>query len=625
MIRILVIVGWLGMAASPAVARNVTTGDQPAQQSGVHEITLRGNANVANPFDTDVHVEFHCESSLQTPVTVRAFYDGGRMWRARLYVGAAGRWTWTSHAEDDSALDGQHGEFVAEASNLRGKLRIHRDNPRQWMTDDGRTFLNLADTAYLLFRSPNDARQPIGDAVFRRYVEEDVRLGISCLRAGGCGGYAGWSRQDHGVDAEADRSNWCWEADYDREGGNRYWERFDLDRFQTTDRRLRWMLNHHPDVYVQLIMFGKNSRQVPDGCVGAKWQEIPQRARVRTVEYMVARWSAWPQVFFQIVNDVNFTGDEGTPAAAAGALNQSMVREVGRHLSRVDPFDTLCSAGAKRREDNPFVTAADWNDWHTYLHIERQSEIDAAICDYYYGPANYNVPVHLFYGEDWYEQCALTAYHTTDVAEPDYYYRRLFWAVLLSGGSPCYGGRYSVLHPYSQTRTLPFAEIRGRAVYGDAPLRGLDGIRHLRQFLESREIDLAEFTPDDGLAEALPAPHPDPHGPSRAQCARRGYREILVYLPCASEGELGGILQRHPEDNPTEDSRAACAIDAHRTPSARIDLRQASGKLAVEWYRAADGATQHAQPVSAGGHVTVTSPWRGADVVLRLWADGGKP
>ena len=91
------------------------------------------------------------------------------------------------------------------------------------------------------------------------------------------------------------RSNWCWQEDYSADGSNRYWERFDLDRFQTTDRRLQWLLENYPDMYIQLIMGSKvGSRVVSDS-----------RSRIvtRTIEYMIARWSAWPQVYYQIVND----------------------------------------------------------------------------------------------------------------------------------------------------------------------------------------------------------------------------------------------------------------------------------------------------------------------------------
>jgi hypothetical protein len=209
------------------------------------------------------------------------------------------------------------------------------------------------------------------------------------MRAGACGSYAGWDRiVKSGVSPDYDRSNWCWEAPYDATGQNRYWERFDLDRLQTTDRRLEWMLNHYPDMYVQLIMFGKTETNLAE-----MWFAIPREQRERSVRNLLARWSAWPQVHYQIVNDVDYS--------AANRDNTDMVREIGAIIARNEPFGTLVSAGAKRYAESPFLLASDWQDWHTYLHIEKYSEIDASVCDYYYQQKN--VPVHLFYGEDWYE------------------------------------------------------------------------------------------------------------------------------------------------------------------------------------------------------------------------------
>ncbi len=572
----------------------------------MHEIVLQGNSRVANPFETDCAVTFRPPSGPANAVAVKAFYDGGDTWRARLYVTEVGPWEWSSSSADDPRLNDKGGSFSAVGSNLRGKLRQHRRNSRQWMTDDGRTFLNLSDTAYILFRSPNDPKQPVADDVYQRYVKDAVALGITAMRAGGCGGYAGWRRRVSGIGPNYDRSNWCWEKDY---GQPDYYKRFDLDRFQTTDRRLEWLLNRHPDMYIQLIMFGKTSTRDADRCVGALWDEIPGAYKDRTVDYMLARWSAWPQVFYQIVNDTNFNGtDDG---AAAGATNQDMIREIGAYMAGVEPFGTLRSAGAKRREDNPFILQSDWDAWHTYLHIERYSEVDASVCDYYYNENK--IPVHLYYGEDWYEGGPFSGASKTraKIKNPDYYYRRMFWSVLLSGGSPNYGSRYAVLHPYSQTGSLAYETPKH--TYTE-PLVGLNSLVHLRNYFEQRRIDLALFEPDDGATRAIPPPKPEPTGPSRAQCARRDHDEYLVYLPCAADGEMSGGEEHSRE----EESRAGAALDPHRTPGVRVDLREVSGAFNVEWSRVENGAALAGAPVEGGAYRLLTSPWKGVDVVLRL-------
>src|SRR5713101_7220067 len=94
-----------------------------AMKLGTHEIVLTGNGSVANPFDTVATVTFTPPSGGANAVTVRAFYDGGSTWRARVYVTEAGTWQWTSSSAADAALNGKSGSFAAVDSNLRGLLK----------------------------------------------------------------------------------------------------------------------------------------------------------------------------------------------------------------------------------------------------------------------------------------------------------------------------------------------------------------------------------------------------------------------------------------------------------------------------------------------------------------------
>ncbi len=83
----------------------------------------------------------------------------------------------------DKSLDGRRGGFTAEGSSLRGRLLTHSKNPRQWMTEDGRWFLNLNDTAYYLFSGADYRGEPITDADFAAYVSDAVARGITSFRA----------------------------------------------------------------------------------------------------------------------------------------------------------------------------------------------------------------------------------------------------------------------------------------------------------------------------------------------------------------------------------------------------------------------------------------------------------
>ncbi len=58
--------------------------------------------------------------------------------------------------------------------------------------------------------------------------------------------------------------------------------------------------------------------------------------------------------------------------------------------------------------------------------------------------------------------------------------------------------------------------------------------------------------------------------------------------------------------------------DESKTPRVVLDLRAASGKFTVQWYRAKDGSVHDGGTVEGGEARDLTSPWKGADVVVRL-------
>jgi hypothetical protein len=553
-------------AARGAAAAHFTRGTATAKQFGTHEIVLRGNGAAANPFDTVATVRFTSPSGRS--VRVHAFYDGGDTWRARLYVDEVGVWRWRSASRHDAGLHGQSGAFVAVDAPLPGMLRQHRHNPKQWMTDDGRGFIHLSDTAYKLF----DGEEPL----WREYVRDLAALGITAVRALALG-------------------DWDW---------GRYWQdgerrRLRLSTFQTTDARLQWLLDHYPHLYIQLILFPDGE---PYGSDDTFWTTLPATVRRRTMRYMLARWAAFPQLFWLVTND--------TAAGEDRPRNRAWAREVGRYFRANDPWRHLISFGPVRRQAFPFTTRADLG-WAGYIHLQTAYALAADETRAYAA-----VPLHVFCGEDYYEHDPRSA--DLRPAHPRYFYRRLFWAWLLSGGSPNYGGRFGVIHPYTQTASLTWASD-GRRIAGQ--LVGLDSIRHIQPYFAARRIELWRFRPDDaavrdvraGDAASSAAARPD-----RPKAARRGHEEYLIYHPNASPGERAG------DEPAAEESRRNAALDRENTPAVRVDLRGSARRFRVEWFRAADGVAHDGGTVRGGGYRSFVAPWRGYDVVLRLVAADGR-
>ncbi|MBE2215399.1 MAG: DUF5060 domain-containing protein [Opitutaceae bacterium] len=560
-------------------AVHFSSGTDPVAKFGVHEIVLTGNGAVENPFDTDATITFTPPSGRQRECTVHAFYDGGNTWRARVFVSEAGDWSWASRAPGDSGLEGRRGMFHAEDSQLPGRLMVHPRNPRQWMTEDGRWFLNLNDTAYYLFSARDGCGQPVTEDDFRKYVEDDVARGITSLRS--------WVSVDPG--------------DLATTGGTRIMEwnaifadaahsRLRTDLHQVTDQRLTWMLEHHPDIYVQLILLPLGSPWRTDSTF---WTNLDETQKERVLRYLIARFAAFPQVFWLIVNDAHFAPDrlagnnlDQTAARAESAfpLNVAFAREVGDWIHRHDPWQHPLSTGHARTVPWSFGTEV----WATYIHLEGLHDLGAKGMTESY---DFGRPV--FLGEDRYERDRAG----TAPADMRYFQRRLFWAWLLAGGSANYGGYWWTVVPYTETgrRAVPSPHSKDTRVF-HAPLTGLDSVRPIRDYFADRRIELCDFEPAPGLAH-------DADGAAGVRAPllmRRGSEEFLVYHP-----------------NAAVDGRDT-QIDSAKAAGLVIDLASASGQFSVEWYRVLDGTAEPGPVVDGGGAVALRSPWIGRDVVLRL-------
>ncbi len=554
-----------GALSAAASAAHFTQGSETAAKFGVHEIRLAAAALPPglDPFDADVRVTFTPPAgSSAGPVTVDAFHDGDSTWAARVYVAAPGRWRWSAAAAPALGLAVAAGEFDARDSALRGRLLPHPADPAHWITEDGRWFLHLSDTAYFLF-APRDARgAPIGFADFEAYARDAHAQGITALRA-----FTVWGENA----AWADDQVW----------GDAFFAdpadpRLRVADFRRTDRRLAWLLDNLPDLYLQLIMLPRGSRW---GADETHWHAFPARTKTRVLRYLVSRYAAFPQVYWLAVNDAHY-GDNFP-------RNAALAREVGEYLARHDPWRHPFSTGPARTIPVPFAR----EPWLTYIHLEHRWDLGAAALAPY---RDARKPV--FLGEDYYEQDR----PANNPARMAYFQRRLFWSWLFAGGSANYGGRWSSLHPYRATGRLPFAPYPKFEPDYTAPLAGLDSLPALRRWFETTAVDLAAFVPDPGLV-AVPG-GTTPAG--RPRLLRRGGSEFLVYHPhAAADGKAAA---------PRPD------VPARLT----LDLRAVVGRFRVEWFDPAVGRSAPGAPVAAGAVVEFAAPWSGVDVVLRLTAAG---
>ncbi|MGH8246685.1 MAG: DUF4038 domain-containing protein [Gammaproteobacteria bacterium] len=553
---------------------NYSVGKELAVKFGVHEIVLTGDGALDNPFDTITTVKFSPPSGEKNAKTVHVFYDGGNTWRARVYVSETGEWKWTSRCDSDKGLNDKTGTFTGADSKLRGRLLPHPKNPRHWTTEDGRWFLNLNDTAYFLLSPHTAIGEPVKDDDVKAYVRDAVERGVTsvrCFTLIGPGGYL--------EDGKNFAKRWR-DSAFDDDA----FTRMRLPHFRVADDRLRWLLDEYPDLYVQFILFPRGSRHGQDEQM---WTKFTPEQKERVMRYVLARYAAYPQLFWLVANDAHYGPKHPN--------NNAFAREVGEYFRRHDPWRHPMSTGHARKVEYFFGG----EDWSSYIHLEDNFDLGATQYAKYHPHAK---PV--FLGEDRYEQD-----HPEDRDPMDmrYFQRRLFWSWLLAGGSANYGGRWWVVHPYTQTGTRatpsPWSVIAGgeegkpgQAVMHTRQLTGLDSVKAIRHFFTRRKIELSDFEPDHALVN-----DPDVKEATRApKLMRRGHDEFLIYHP-----------------NAAADDRNTRA-DTSKTPSVILDLSAAGGKFTVEWFRAADGTAQPGGVLEGGKPQTLRSPWRGQDCVVRL-------
>ena len=561
---------------------NFTFGVNEAKKYGVHEIVIEASEVKGNPFDTNCTVEFVSPSGEK--IIVNAFYDGGIIWRARLYVNEEGEWDWRSYCLEVPELNGHCGKFNSKNSNLRGMLRRCPDNPRQWITDNGKWFINISDSAYPLFHPK--------ETMWKEYIQDLAQYGMTSTRCDSLGGDTwdeGWDEATVGdkrviVDDPSylhEYNFWPW----DKKDMNR----LDLKRFQTTDERLEWMLNNYPDIYVQLILIGVPNVNDFD-TRGKMWNELPEKSRQNLMRHMIARWAAFPQLFWQVTHD--------TLCSEECPNTQTFMREVGHYFAANDPWQHLLSTGPCRYADFPFITAEDMK-WVSYIYIEDSAALDADVIDKYAG-----YPFHVFLGEDRYEQylCQSSSGSKYYVYNPQYYYRWLFWSWLLSGGSANYAGRWATIHPYSKTGSIIYWEPDGDKMvdYHDE-LKGLHSVRYIKDFFENRAISLDKFIPDHSIV--ADADRREKNG--YIKLMRRGFEEFVIYHPNACRAGTGAL------------------IDENRYASFHIEfaLNRFLGKPVIydmEWFRPSDGESLKDRQISGNDRIKLIAPWKGTDVVLHL-------
>lgn len=520
--------------ASPATP-NIGTGEAVVPHRGVYEVCLVSDAAIANPyFDHGLTIAFVRADG--SSVTVDGFYDGvvvgKHVYKARAYCDRPGAWSWSSSSELGD-LDGCTGTFTVSHSQLPGKLRKHAEDPHQFAYDNGEWFLHIGDTGY---RYVVDT-----EPEWKAYIDQAAKMGVTKIRTWFC-------RSRSTVEAlfNADRTA------------------LNLAYWQEIDRRVQYALNQHPRVILQLIPYGEDTDELLRFGRGDRMSRF-------VAQYAQARFSAFPNVTWCISNDRRIVHDD--EQADTRSVPAAVVDGIGREMAAREPWGTLLTNHQARRTGYAF-TSAPWSDVVT---IEDIDQVNGAILLEYREKADDPV----VNDEDRYELYRPPAH-------PPYFFRRLMWTSLLSGGHATYGG----------ARTYEPHNGRDCGVRGyydllkEGILRGgADDFVHIHAFFSKAGLTLVGMRPADAMAGDNP----------RIAKVIAGERAVIAYLP-----------------NP--DAEAPGEADAAKTYAAcRLEL--SSGEWSLRWFAPDTGEwfDDAESRVNGGAPPCVrTAPFVGDAVLLAL-------
>lgn len=510
----------------PAPQSFLASGVTQASLYGVYQVALQSGDQPGNPyFEVDLSVTFTRPD--KSRVEVEGFFDGDGKFKARAYCDMVGQWAWTSKSNVEG-LAGKSGVFHVIPSSLPGKLRKHPRDSYQFAYDNGDWFLHIGDTGYRYVAQT--------EPKWREYIDQAAKMGATKIRVWFCQGRSGV-----GILLNNKRSE------------------LNLPCWQEIDRRVLYALENHPRVILKLIPYGEDTAEL------LRYGR-DDRASQLIASYAQARFSAFPNVTWCISNDRVMVAD-GKPLSG-NMVPVSVIDKIGKDMASREPWGTLLTNHQARFSGYNFADAA-WSDVTTLEHLdavdgsliikERKVGDDPVVND-----------------EDRYELYRAPKH-------PRYFFRRLMWSSLLSGGHATYGG-LKTYEPYD-------GKLSGVQGYYDAKAAGklaggADDFVQIHKFFRDCGITLVGMKPDPTLLDDQP---------SRANCIH-DESDYIVYVA-------------NPNGNKPETDDASAK-------ATKITIKLPARGFQVKWFQPNSGKWTAAQAVE-GGVQTLDTPG-GGDWVLLL-------
>ncbi|MHC4352692.1 MAG: apiosidase-like domain-containing protein [Planctomycetota bacterium] len=492
---------------------------------GFYELSLKTGQTSLNPY-TDVELQVTFKRPDGSQVTVDGFYDGGGIFKARAYCDAVGKWRWTS-SSNLFDISSKSGQFEVEPSSLPGKLRLHKKDRRQFAYDNGQWFLHIGDTGYRYVTQT--------EPKWKEYIDQAARMGATKIRTWFCQG-----RSDVQILFSNDRKE------------------LNLEYWQEIDKRLQYAFEKYPRIIFKLIPYGEDTAEL------RRYEKGDEGAKL-IAQYAQARFSALPNIHWCISNDREIV--PGGKLTDRKVLRRTIDR-IGKDMAAREPWGTLLTNHQSRFRGYDFVDA----EWSDIIMLEDMDQTDGRIFKEYYGTRA--EPMVL--DEDRYE-------HWRNPKHDRYFFRRLMWASLLSGGHATYGG-LRTYEPYDGNESGVMGYFD--AVAAGKLERGGDDFIHIHKFFDDSGLTLVGMKPDDAMVG---------NDPAKFKCIHDD-RVYIIYLA-------------NPDGAKPGEANVSSA-----TPN--VVVRLPEGRFAIEWFNPRSGKWKDGRTVS-GGKQNLKAPG-GSDWILLL-------
>ena len=304
--------------------------------------------NLANPFaDAAVSATFVAPDDRN--IKVPGFFAGDGTWKVRAAPDQAGLWYYRVDFKVGDAAEVGHGGFKCVASNAHGFLRIARGTPRFLALDDGSRFYPIG-TGTEPLGAPTPEGKPANTLdVWKAYLDDCAKGGMNKSRIFLL--EVPWVKPQ-AVQRDPELSPWPLQAN----------GRYDLSRFSLPFwDKLDAVIAHGAKLGIifELTIFDETGLVAGDGdrwalhpfneknggpigglsgCPSFYALSVPanRAAQESYVRYLLARTAAYPNVYYELNNEMDRRG-------AAAKLGPAWAEHWAAFFREFDPYDHLVS------------------------------------------------------------------------------------------------------------------------------------------------------------------------------------------------------------------------------------------------------------------------------------------